>query len=391
MGAAIFTLPAGIATFANSPMGVIPAVGLLAFVGLLSGYCFSLIGRVCSYTGATSYKDAWAKSVGEKSSWIPNLASLFTTMQALIAYSIVLSTTIPQLLATAGVTVTRTQSLFSVTTLVLLPLCLMRTLSALAPFSLVGLGGLLYTATAMVVRFCDGSYAPGGIFFEQIEVLNRPHFGSSVNILSPAVFLLASRISNAFMAHYQAPKLLRELRRPTIPRFQRMVGTSYGIVFIAYAIISSIGFLTFGQGSSSFILNNYSTNDALIQGSRFAIFLSLLFSYPLTFVGLRDNMMDFIWPKRKADNKSVNVCTLALLAFISLVAYFVSDIGTLLSLGGATWANWLTFLFPTVMFLNCAKRVPALKKERPAVIFTMIVGLVMSAIGTKQFIVNQLL
>lgn len=312
-------------------------------------------------------------------------------MQALIAYSIVLSTTIPQLLAVAGVTVTRTQSLFSITTLVLLPLCLMKTLSALAPFSLIGLGGLLYTATAMLIRFFDGSYAPGGMFFDQIDVLKRPQFGSSINVLSPAVFLLASRISNAFMAHYQAPKLLRELRNPTIPRFQRMVGTSYGIVFLAYTLISSVGFLTFGEGSSSFILNNYSTNDALLSGSRFAIFLSLLFSYPLTFVGLRDNMMDFIWPKRKAGEGNVNACTFALLAFVTLVAYFVSDIGTLLSFGGATYANWLTFLYPTLMFLNCAKRIPKLKKERPAVILTLIVGLTMSAIGTKEFIVNKLL
>jgi amino acid permease len=334
MGAAIFTLPAGIATFANSPMGVIPAVGLLAFVALLSAYCFSLIGRVCSYTGATSYKDAWAKSVGQKSSWIPNLASLLTTMQALIAYSIVLSSTIPQLAATVGVTLSRTQALFSVTSFILLPLCLMKSLSALAPFSLVGLGGLVYTATAMLIRFFDGSYATGGIFFQQIEAINRPQFGTSVNILTPAVFILASRISTACMAHYQSAKLFRELKRPTIPRFQRMVAISYGIVFIMYALISSVGFLTFGEGSSNFIINNYSTKDTLISGSRLAIFLSLLFSYPLTFVGLRDSMMDAIWPKGKTDNKSVNICTLALLAFVTLVAYFVSDIGALLSFGG---------------------------------------------------------
>ena len=200
----------------------------------------------------------------------------------------------------------------------------MKTLSALAPFSVVGIGGLLYTATAMVIRYCDGSYAPGGAFFGQIEQSMRPQFGSSVNILSPAVFMLASRISNAFMAHYQAPRLLRELKQPTISRFQKMVGISYGIVFMAYTLISSIGFLTFGKGSSSFILDNYSTNDALLSGSRFAIFLSLLFSDPLTFVGLRDNIMDFIRPKRETD-KGANVCTVALLAVITLVAYFVSD------------------------------------------------------------------
>ncbi len=392
MGAAIFTLPAGMASFASSPMGVIPTVALLFFVGLLSGYCFSLIGRVCAYTGATSYKDAWAKSVSERSSWIPNLSSLLTTMQAIVAYSIVLSGTIPQLLSTVGVTgVSRTLALMSVTTFVLLPLCLMKTLNALAPFSLVGLGGLFYTATVMAVRFFDGSYAPGGIFFQQIDELKRPQFGASVNIWSPAIFILASRIGNAFMAHYQAPKMYQELRNKTIPRFQRVVATSYGIVFLAYAMISSLGFLTFGENSSSFILNNYATNDPLLSGSRLAILVSLIFSYPLTFVSFRANILDFLKlrPEMKSNPKIVNACTVALLAVITCVAYFVTDIGNLLSFGGATYANWLTFLYPTFMFLNCAKRIPTLRKEIPVVLFTLAVGLLFSAIGTKQFIISN--
>ena len=394
MGAAIFTLPAGMASFANSPSAVIPTAALLLFLGLLSGYCFSLIGRVCAYTGATSYKDAWAKSVSERTSWIPNLSSLCTTMQAIVAYSIVLSSTFPQLLATAGITwVSRTQSLLFITTFVLLPLCLMKTLSALAPFSLVGLGGLLYTASVMAVRFFDGSYAPGGFFFHQMEELKRPHFGSSLNLWSPAIFLLASRIGNAYMAHYQAPKMYQELRNNTIPRFQRVVTMSYGIVFLCYAIISSLGFLTFGGSSSTFILNNYATNDSLLSGSRLAIFLSLMFSYPLTFVSFRANIMDFIGmgSEKKNNPKVVNACTIALLSVITGIAYFVTDIGNLLSFGGATYANWLTFLYPTYMFLQCAKRMPKLRKEIPAVVFTLLVGLVLSAIGTKQFIVSTLL
>jgi len=390
----MFTLPSGIAAFASAKFGIFPSAGLLLFVGLLSGYCFSLIGRVCSYTGATSYKDAWAKSVGEKTSWIPNLSSLLTTMQAIVAYSIVLSSTIPQLLAAFGVTgVSRTQSLLSITIFVLLPLCLMKTLSALAPFSLVGLCGILYTGTAMFIRYLDGSYAPGGAFYEEIDQVMRPRFGSTVNLLSPAIFILASRMSNAFMAHYNAPKLYKELRNNTIPRYQRMVATSYGIVFLAYSFISSIGFLTFGQGSSSFILNNYSTSDPLLSGSRVAIFLSLMFSYPLTFVGFRDNILDFLGfgPDKKSDAKVLNICTVVLLSIITTIAYFLTDIGTLLSFGGATYANWLTFLYPTYMFIQCSKRMPGLRKEVPIVKLILLIGLGMSAIGTNQFIVNNLL
>lgn len=61
----------GIAAFGNAPSAIIPAMTLITIIGLFSGYGFSLIGRVCSYTGGTSYRDAWSESVGKDSSWIP--------------------------------------------------------------------------------------------------------------------------------------------------------------------------------------------------------------------------------------------------------------------------------------------------------------------------------
>ena len=49
VGAGVLSLPSGIAAFANAPSAVIPAVYLISSIGIASSYCFSLIGRVCSY------------------------------------------------------------------------------------------------------------------------------------------------------------------------------------------------------------------------------------------------------------------------------------------------------------------------------------------------------
>ena len=57
VGAGVLSLPAGIASFGNAPSALIPACFLIAFIGGLSGYGFSLIGRVCHYTGSTSYRE----------------------------------------------------------------------------------------------------------------------------------------------------------------------------------------------------------------------------------------------------------------------------------------------------------------------------------------------
>jgi solute carrier family 38 (sodium-coupled neutral amino acid transporter), member 11 len=51
----------------------------------------------------------------------------------------------------------------------LLPLCLMKNLSALQYSSYVGVAGIVYTAAFVVLRSIDGSYAPGGRFYPLLD------------------------------------------------------------------------------------------------------------------------------------------------------------------------------------------------------------------------------
>lgn len=71
VGAGVLSLPAGIAAFGNAPSAVLPAVALICIIGGFSAYGFSLIGRVCNFTGGQSYRGAWSGSVGDETSWIP--------------------------------------------------------------------------------------------------------------------------------------------------------------------------------------------------------------------------------------------------------------------------------------------------------------------------------
>jgi len=84
---------AGIAAFGNAPSATIPAIILITLIGFISGYGFSLIGRVCSFTGGKSYRDAWSESVGEKSSWIPAATCTMKTCFAVLSYSMILADT----------------------------------------------------------------------------------------------------------------------------------------------------------------------------------------------------------------------------------------------------------------------------------------------------------
>jgi len=277
VGAGVLGLPSGIAAFADSPRALLPVSVLIMLVGTMSGYCFSLIGRICAYTNSQSYGEAWSKSVSPRTSWMPATACLLVTSCSVLAYSIILSDTLPPLFrAFLGVALTRTQALIGVTLVAILPLCLLKDLSSLAVFSFLGTAGMIYTAIAMSIRYFQGSYAlPDGKFLQYIDTL--PSFGDKSTILNPNVFMLLSMLSSALMCHYAAARFFTELKNNTIARYNAVVIPSFAIAVIVFIAFAALGFLTFGATSSGLILNNYATQDNLMSISRLAVAASIVF------------------------------------------------------------------------------------------------------------------
>ena len=206
VGVGALSLPAGIAAFGNSPSAVAPALGLITVIGILSGFGFATIGRVCAYTGATSYREAWSKSAGEGTSWIPSWSATLKTSMACLAISMVLADTFCALLGSDQ----RTTVLLGLTTLILLPLCWLKDLASLAPFSLLGVVGMLYTGLAMAKRYLDGSYTKeGSSLLESVPVDLQPTFGNDgwQSVFHPNSLILVCMLSTAYMAHFNAPKV----------------------------------------------------------------------------------------------------------------------------------------------------------------------------------------
>lgn len=281
VGAGVLSLPAGVAAFANAPSGIIPAVALIASIGGMSGYCFYLIGRVCAYTGAESYRDAWTKSIGESTSLLPAVSVTLKTMCAVLAYSMILADTFTSLFATMGIAgMTRTKTLYVITSFVLLPLCWLKNLSSLAPFSLLGTLGMVFTTLAMGIRYAQKAYAPATSMFPPLSPELAPTFGNVgwKGALTPNVFILVCMLSTAFMAHFNSPKFYTELKNNTLERFNKVVSTSFGISIAIFSLVTSLGYLTFGAATDGLILNNYSTKDTLMSLSRVAVAISLVFS-----------------------------------------------------------------------------------------------------------------
>jgi Transmembrane amino acid transporter protein len=182
VGAAVFGLPAGVAaSFGHAPSAILPALLILVTIGTWAAYGFDCIGTVCRVSGATSYTQAWSRTVGTKSSWMPATACFMVTVCTVLTYSVILADTIPAivestmasslLVATSTVqwwSMGRTSALLSVTLLIVYPLCRLQSLAALAPFSFLGILGMLFTGLCMAIRYLSGAYAPHGHFATQV-------------------------------------------------------------------------------------------------------------------------------------------------------------------------------------------------------------------------------
>ncbi|KAL3816951.1 hypothetical protein ACHAXA_001779 [Cyclostephanos tholiformis] len=392
VGAGVLSLPAGIAAFGDAPTAAIPAILIIALIGAFSAYGFSLIGRVCSYTGARTYRDAWSRSVGDGSSWLPAVTVTFKTCFAILSYSMILADTGRSLLSSAGYSASRNAALFGITITTLLPLCLIRDLGGLAPFSLVGVAGMFYTALAMAARYLRGSYAIGGGYAADVASSLRPRFGDvgAMGAFGPNVFILVCMLSTAYMAHFNAPKFYVELRNNTMRRYNAVVASSFGISVLLFASIGSLGFLTFGGACSGLILNNYSGTDALMGLSRIAVLISIVFSFPLVFAGARDGWLDLLRiPVDDRTNAVLTRTTLAVLSGVTLIASRLRELAFIMSFAGATMGNALIYVYPALMFRSAVrdmgdKASKGLRREVPFAMFTALLGVAMGGMGAKM-------
>mmetsp|Transcript_18752 Transcript_18752/g.18071 ORF Transcript_18752/g.18071 Transcript_18752/m.18071 type:complete len:491 (+) Transcript_18752:73-1545(+) len=365
IGAGVLALPSGIAFFSDAKMALLPAIAICTVMGLTAAYTFSLIGKACEQHGATSFQEAWSKSVSPKTAWMISGGITAKCFFASLAYSIIIGDSFAALAKTfslPAMLAQRTNIILLLTSTVLFPLCSLKSLNSLAPFSLLGLGGTLYTAIVMAIRYTDGSYRAGGKFFKTLAVAPTFSTGPGAGALNLKAFVLLSMLSTSYIAHYNAPSFYKELKNTSMPRFNKVVGLAFAASIATFCFMMSTGFLTFGGATLGFVLNNYASSDSLISFARLAIGGALLTGYPFTFSALREGIMDLanVTGEEKRSNL-LRPLTVGLLAIVTSLAIVLRDVGFVVSLSGAMFGAALMFVVPTLMNIANTK---ALAKQK---------------------------
>jgi amino acid permease len=221
----------------------------------------------------------------------------------------------------------------------------------------------------MGLRFFDGSYlapaincAKAGKFFEQLPLGMQPAFGTVSGgwKLDHMAFLVLSCLGTAFLAHFNAPTFYGDLENKTPERFNKVVAYGFGTSTLVFAAMMAFGFGTFGAATVGNVFVNYASTDALAILCRIAIVFSIIFTYPLAFVGLKNSALALLnhkAPSVASSEAKKNAVTALLLAVITGAALALKDLGFVAALTGSLMGSLIIYIFPALFRLKSLKNI----------------------------------
>ena len=403
LGTGILALPGGLAATSDFPSMLWPANILMLAMGALSGYTFSLYGRMAFRTKTKTLDSMWAtifrkensntKSIRKDNTSLPiSVVSLIYCYGCCLTFLLVIADTLTSLTMLASPSglpwwASRPSLIFTVSGGCLWPLCNLKSLQALAPVSIVGVLGCL-VSTAFVVLRCPLviKSSPYTAASAQFSTYNR--------VRGPAPLVLFSMGCVALMAHISAPAFLDSLMpknadgttadkndRQTLRRFNLMTVLSYALVAALDAVCLTFGFLTFGGRSAGIVLNNYAPTDWGAALSRFLTAVSVGGSFPILFDAARSSALDMFGGTRRA-------WTTGLLTSLTAIAMLVKNAGFVVSFNGALMGTAILYIFPALMFLRLTAGEGRRRIERLFCRFLVGFGTVAALIGAATTVMN---
>ena len=158
-------------------------------------------------THSSTYRDAWENTVGAKGGMFVAIVNTLDPLLGIYANASILGQSLMLLLQGIHIDCSQVECLLLITVLAIVPLCLMKNLNALAPFSAMGMAAVIAVLGAMLIRYWDGTYQPGGIYWQDLPNHLQPKFGETNNFMSIQVLPFVCMVYTSFDMHYNSPQV----------------------------------------------------------------------------------------------------------------------------------------------------------------------------------------
>ncbi|KAK8175921.1 transmembrane amino acid transporter protein-domain-containing protein [Phyllosticta citrichinensis] len=187
-------------------------------------------------------------------------------------------------------------------------------------------------------------------------------------IINDGVFQAIGVISFAFVCHHNSLLIYGSLKKPTLDRFARVTHYSTTVSMIACLFMALGGYLTFGDKTQGNVLNNFPTNNILVNVARLCFGLNMLTTLPLEAFVCREVMENYYFPGEAWDGNRHMVFTTTLVVSAMGLSLLTCDLGAVFELIGATSATALAYILPPLCYLKLSspKKTGRARLERVA-------------------------
>ncbi|KAJ0420751.1 transmembrane amino acid transporter protein-domain-containing protein [Aspergillus carlsbadensis] len=364
--------------YALRQSGMVMGIVLLIALTITVDWTIRLIVVNSKLSGADSFQATMQHCFGKSGLIAISVAQWAFAFGGMIAFCIIVGDTIPHVLGSLFPSLREMSFLWLLTDrraiIVLLvlgisyPLSLYRDIAKLAKASTLALISMAVIVVAVVTQgFRVPQDSRGDV--------------KSLLLVNSGFFQAVGVISFAFVCHHNSLLIYGSLKKPTLDRFATVTHYSTAVSLIMCLTMGISGFLFFGSQTQGNVLNNFPSDNILINIARLCFGLNMLTTLPLEAFVCRSVMTTYYFPDEPFNMNRHLIFTSALVLTSVALALLTCDLGAVFELIGATSAASLAYIFPPLCFIKLSN---ASRKEKIPAYMCIAFGVTVMGVSLLQ-------
>ncbi|KAF9433823.1 hypothetical protein BGZ76_008942 [Entomortierella beljakovae] len=357
IGAGIIGLP-----FAFQEAGLGMGIILLCALTWIVDWTVQLLVHAGKLSGRMTYQDLLMFCFGKAGLIMISIFQFIFAFGAMCAYTVIVGDTLPHVLQSLipgiddgpfAFTVRRTFVITFCTVLISFPLSLYRDISKLAKTSAIAMLALVVIIIAVII---EGPKAP-------MEIRGDPDLVWT--FAKPKVFQSIGVISFAFVCHHNSFLIFGSLQKPTLNRVKIVTHMSMVVSLLACLVLALSGYISFSDKTQGNILNNFPSDNFIINIARFCFGVNMFTTLPLEAFVCREVIETYYFAGKPFSLKRHTIITTGLVGVALIIALLTCDLGFVLEVTGGFSATALAFILPPLCYLKLASGPTFCKKKIP--------------------------
>ncbi|KFA61205.1 hypothetical protein S40285_06451 [Stachybotrys chlorohalonatus IBT 40285] len=340
--------------YAMRQAGLLAGTVLLVALTAVVDWTICLIVINSKLSGTSSFQGTVEHCFGRAGLITISLAQWVFAFGGMVAFCVIVGDTIPHvLLAVApglqdvpviGLLTDRRIAIAVFVMGVSYPLTLYRDIAKLAKASTFALIGMMVIVFTVIIQ---------GLL---VSSEDRGSFSTPLLTINGGIFQAIGVISFAFVCHHNSLLIYGSLRTPTIDNFSRVTHYSTAVSMLACLVLALAGFLTFGDRTLGNVLNNFPSDNIMVNIARLCFGLNMLTTLPLEAFVCREVMLTYFFPDEPFNMNRHLLFSTSLVASATLLSLFTCDLGSVFELVGATSAVTMAYILPPLCYIKLTTR-----------------------------------